>query len=178
MRHGEQSGAPKAARMTVEQVHEILASIPDPEMPISIVDLGIVQNARVRGGDPVVEIDITPTFVGCPALDVLEGAIRQKLMDAGATQVNVRFVHDPPWSVERITDSGREALRRHGVTVPRRGFAATTLVPLTIASAESVACPFCGSASTNMESAFGPTRCRTIYYCSACKNQFEHMKPI
>lgn len=166
--------------ISLDDIRSILRTILDPEMPINIVDLGIV--ADVRCDDAGVEIDITPTFVGCPALDVLRAEIVGRLRAAGAMNVQVRFIHDPPWSVKKISDDGRAALRVHGVTVPqhgtRIGSAAATLVPLSISPAESVACPYCGSLRTNMESAFGPTRCRTIYYCAGCRNQFEHMKAI
>lgn len=194
-----------------QKIDAILRTVLDPEMPVNIVDLGIVADVRVEGGERVA-VDITPTFVGCPALDVLRADIEKRLRSAGASAVNVRFVNDPVWSVERISDAGREALRQHGVTVPARGSVrpngpgccgasgvadsrekltnaanggsqttatcpTTPLVPLTI-SAEPVACPFCGDRRTHLESRFGPTRCRTIYYCDACKNQFEHMKAI
>jgi ring-1,2-phenylacetyl-CoA epoxidase subunit PaaD len=166
--------------ISLDAVHSVLRTILDPEMPINIVDLGIV--ADVRCDDAGVEVHITPTFIGCPALDVLRDEIVRRLRAAGAGDARVRFVHDPPWSVERITDAGREALRVHGVTVPQHGaarsLAGTTLVPLTQSSGAPVACPYCGSARTSMESPFGPTRCRTIYYCTACQNQFEHMKAI
>jgi ring-1,2-phenylacetyl-CoA epoxidase subunit PaaD len=214
----------------------VLCGILDPEMPINIVDLGIVHALRIEpqqspepnradapndgaplrrtsahagpaaGGHVVVEI--TPTFVGCPALDVLRREIDERLRAvAGVSTVEVRFVNHPPWTVQRISPAGREALRRHGVTVPagpsapRPGVdeqAASALgavvgipVPLTTsvgprgvpggargAARDRVACPFCGSASTRCESTFGPTRCRMIYYCEACRNTFEHLKDV
>ncbi|MFN0137511.1 MAG: 1,2-phenylacetyl-CoA epoxidase subunit PaaD [Phycisphaerae bacterium] len=205
--------------MNVQDVRATLATVLDPEMPINIVDLGIVTDVRVHsdnqactahdadapsvshGSAPAiqnpkskiqnpeacrVEVDITPTFIGCPALDVLREEIEWKLRTLGATDIRVRFVNDPPWSVERITDAGREALRKHGVTVPQRGSLQKTvgpdgspIVPLTIGGSPAfAACPYCGSDQTHMESQFGPTRCRMIYYCDACRNQFEHMKPV
>ncbi|MBI5864504.1 MAG: phenylacetate-CoA oxygenase subunit PaaJ [Planctomycetes bacterium] len=154
-------------------------------MPIDIVSLGIVVEVRARpaADSPAsdIEVDITPTFVGCPALDMLRTQIESRLKSAGAARVRVRFINDPPWSVERISDGGREALRLHGVTVPARGLVRNLpsgLVPLTVSAREPIACPYCGSLSTRMESPFGPTRCRTIHYCDACRNQFEHMKPV
>ncbi len=173
------------------QIDAALRTVLDPEMPVNIVDLGIVADVRVEAGGRVA-VDITPTFVGCPALDVLRQDIEKRLRASGASDVSVRFVNDPVWSVERISDEGREALRRHGVTVPARGSVqpaggccatgsapqdTSNFVPLTI-STGPLACPFCGDRRTRLESRFGPTRCRTIYYCDACKNQFEHMKAI
>ena len=175
--------------MTRDEAMRVLATIDDPEMPISIVDLGIV--TEVRAGDAV-EVDLTPTFVGCPALDYLESKIVRELMAAGATEARVRFVNEPVWSIDRISAAGRESLRQHGVTVPRRGGCGSgltlsneTLVPLGRPAGsggpvgeETVACPFCGSVRTHMESPFGPTRCRSIFYCDECRNGFEHMKPV
>ncbi len=164
---------------TTAAVREVLATIPDPEMPISIVDLGLIEDVRITG--PAVAIDVLPTFVGCPALDMIRNDIIEKVsvLD-GVEIVAVNFLYDPPWTVDRITDVGRAELGRHGVTVPDRG---TRLhaepgdgtVPL---RTSAVPCPFCGSTATRLDSAFGPTRCRMIYYCEACRNGFEHMKRV
>lgn len=162
--------------MNAHEIEAILRTIDDPEMPINIVDLGIV--AGINCDPSRVEIRITPTFVGCPALDVLRSEIIDRLRAAGIPEPRVAFVNDPPWSVERISDAGREALRAHGVTTPSRGQTAARFTQLTVSKPESVACPYCGSVNTRLESPFGPTRCRTIYYCDGCMNQFEHMKAI
>ena len=150
-------------------------------MPITIVELGIVEDIRLtragesgEDGDAAVEIDILPTFVGCPALDVLERDIRDKVGAlSGVAHVDVRFVFDPPWTVDRISQRGRESLREFGVTVPHKAHP-QPLVQLHL----PVACPFCNATETRVTSAFGPTRCRMIYYCDACKNTFEHMKRV
>lgn len=222
-----------AAPMTRQQVLEVLRHVFDPEMPINIVDLGIVHDVRVEerpaapptgspsrrgsgdasasssGAGRQVVVGITPTFVGCPALDLLERQVRERVgAMPGVVAVRVQFVHSPPWTPDLITDAGRQALRAHGVTVPRRASARCcgderaggpeASVPLTIASPaggprgvdpngaapretrpardDEPSCPFCGSRSTHMESRFGPTRCRMIYYCVACRNSFEHIK--
>jgi len=166
-----------------ESIMNVLREILDPEMPISIVDLGLVESIRVEtnGEDASVCIVILPTFVGCPALPMIEDEIKVKVGELdGVSAVEVQFVHDPPWSVDRISDVGRASLAAHGVTVPERGSA------LAIPGHESpvqlrtsaIACPFCSSDNTRMESQFGPTRCRMIYYCESCKNSFEHMKRV
>ena len=148
---------------------DVLRTIPDPEMPISIVDLGLVESIERTDGD--VKIVMLPTFVGCPALDMIRGDVESKVgAMSDVDTVTVHWVNDPPWTVDRISNEGRESLRAHGVTVPTPG---TT--PLTISA---VNCPFCGSSSTSLESAFGPTRCRMIHYCDACGNSFEQMKRI
>jgi ring-1,2-phenylacetyl-CoA epoxidase subunit PaaD len=157
-----------------------LATIPDPEMPISIVDLGLIEQVDIDATH--VAVTVLPTFVGCPALPMIADEITKKLCArADIDDVDVRFVHDPPWSVDRISDEGRTSLRAHGVTVPEHGSKlpvaahAGGTVELTTSV---VPCPFCNSHSTTLESSFGPTRCRMIYYCNACKNTFEHMRRV
>jgi ring-1,2-phenylacetyl-CoA epoxidase subunit PaaD len=157
-----------------EDVQNVLRTINDPEMPINIVDLGIVKEVRL---EPVsseesnsrmrVAVDLLPTFVGCPALPIIDEEIRRKVGAlAGVSTVEVEFHYDPLWTAERISEAGREALRQIGVTVPGDSHPTAPL------------CPFCGSAEVHLESSFGPTRCRMIYYCPACRNSFEHMKKV
>ncbi len=149
-----------------------MATIDDPEMPISIVELGIILRVNVDGG--VARIDLTPTFTGCPALDMIDAHIRAKVgMLDDIDRVEIEHVFDPPWSAQRISESGRARLKEHGVTVPGRKY-----VQLSTAAQEVVACPFCASTETHLDSPFGPTRCRVIYYCDSCRNSFEHLKAI
>jgi ring-1,2-phenylacetyl-CoA epoxidase subunit PaaD len=163
--------------VTREAVLDVLQTIDDPEMPINIVDLGIVESVRVEadaaGGETRVAIEILPTFVGCPALPVIEEEVRKRVGElSGVGRVEVQFRFDPPWSVDRISQAGRERLRRFGLTVPTSG-------KLAIASeTPEPRCPICGSAAVILENQFGPTRCRMIYYCEACKNPFEHLKRL
>lgn len=153
-----------------EAVFDALRDIPDPEMPISIVDLGIVDDVRADDSGRV-EIDLLPTFVGCPALELIESQVRAKASALpGVSAVDVHIKYDPPWSVDRISAAGRETLRHFGVTVPH---AACHSQP----SAEPT-CPFCGSDRVHLESSFGPTRCRMIYHCDACQHPFEHLKRL
>lgn len=170
--------------ITTDTITDVLRTIPDPEMPISIVDLGLIEAIRIEGepGAAQVSIDVLPTFVGCPALEMIADDITAKVgCVPGVESVDVRFLYDPPWSVDRISGEGREALRAHGVTVPDRG-GALPVPGHTGAAVEfrtsAVTCPFCESDQTTLESSFGPTRCRMIYYCKACRNSFERMKKI
>jgi ring-1,2-phenylacetyl-CoA epoxidase subunit PaaD len=170
---------------TRDDIFNVLRTIPDPEMPISIVDLGLIEDVRAENGS--VEVVMLPTFIGCPALDMIADDVKAKVgaID-GIARVDVRWIFDPPWSVDRITPAGRESLRAHGVTVPERGsklpVAGHILGPggdtLLKLSTSAVPCPYCGSRSTTLESSFGPTRCRTIYYCEKCRNSFEHLKRV
>jgi len=160
---------------------DTLRTIDDPEMPISIVDLGIVGDVHVDDDGATVTIVILPTFVGCPALDMIRDDIERAVgAMTGVDAVVVRFAFDPPWTVDRISEDGRESLRLHGVTVPGSGAGAgrgqkTATVTL---RTSAIPCPYCGSTETRLESPFGPTRCRAIHYCDACRNVFEHMKRV
>ncbi len=164
-------------------IMDVLRTIPDPEMPISIVDLGLIESVEVApsGDQSAVRVVALPTFVGCPALDMIRRDIEDRVGALlGVRSVEVQWVNEPPWSVDRISAAGRESLRAHGVTVPDPGGqlagSGAATVALTVAGA--VPCPFCGSIKTRQDSPFGPTRCRMIYYCDACRNSFEHLKRV
>jgi ring-1,2-phenylacetyl-CoA epoxidase subunit PaaD len=159
-----------------EAVLAVLHTINDPEMPINIVDLGIVEKVRIEpsttadeNSEASLAIDLLPTFIGCPALLVIEEEVRRRVSALpGVAQVAVHFRCDPPWTVDRITEAGREALAMFGITVPSPN----------APGASAPRCPFCGSSAVSLESPFGPTRCRMIYYCSSCRNSFEHLKRV
>ncbi|TMK85856.1 MAG: phenylacetate-CoA oxygenase subunit PaaJ [Actinobacteria bacterium] len=160
------------------EVWEALAGVHDPEIPpCSITDLGIVE--RVVLSEQAIDVDLLPTFAGCPALDVIkqeaEAAVRSA---APGHDVRVRFVYSPRWTSDRITPAGRDALRSYGITPPGSPRGDRVVIPLAaLLPTEGATCPFCGSANTVMESAFGPTLCRATHYCRACRNPFEAFKP-
>lgn len=152
--------------LSVEQVHEALRAVKDPEIPTcSIVDLGIVERVEVTAD--AVEVDLLPTFAGCPALDVIKQDVEQAVRALG-TQARVRFVNAPPWTSDRVTPAGAEALREYGI--------GSAVVLQIGGKPRPIACPYCGATDTVEESAFGPTPCRTIRYCSSCRNPFEGFK--
>jgi ring-1,2-phenylacetyl-CoA epoxidase subunit PaaD len=163
------------------RVWRALAAVHDPEIPpASITDLGIVEGVRVS--EEQVEVDLLPTFSGCPALDVIrEDAEAAVAKVAGDRAVHVAFVYAPPWTSDRISPEGRSALESHGITPPGGGSKAGERVVIPLASLQrnlwSVDCPFCGSRETVMESAFGPTLCRSTHFCKGCRNPFEAFKP-
>ena len=170
--------------VTSGDIMGVLGTIDDPEMPISIVDLGLIEDIRIANGadEAKVSIDVLPTFVGCPALEMIANEITEKVGALeGVGETDVRIVYDPPWSVDRITDEGRASLKTHGVTVPETGGRLSVpgheggAVELRISA---IKCPYCSSDETALDSMFGPTRCRMIYYCKACRNSFEHMKKV
>jgi ring-1,2-phenylacetyl-CoA epoxidase subunit PaaD len=159
--------------VTVEDVWKALAEIPDPEIPvISLVDLGVVKGVEVDDG--TVSVDFTPTFMGCPALDVMRREIEARIAELGAeANVNVRL--DDSWSTDDITAEGREKLRAAGFAPPTpRPAGPLELVQLQ----RGFRCPYCGSTSTRLENLFGPTPCRSIRYCEDCRQPFEQFKTI
>ena len=165
-----------------ERVWEALGTVHDPEIPpCSITDLGIVEDVRVA--EDAVEVDLLPTFVGCPALDVIRDDVTMAVQAvAEGRAVRVRFLYSPPWTSDRITQRGHEALKAYGITPPgsgQGGETRTTLIPLSAVQRgpREAACPFCGAAETVLESDFGPTLCRSIRFCPSCRNPFEAFKP-
>ena len=160
--------------VSVEQVWAALAEIPDPEIPvISLVDLGVVRDVEVEDGR--VRVDFTPTFLGCPALEVMREAIAERIAALGA-EPEVRVLSDDSWSTDRITPEGREKLRASGFAPPApRAAGATTLVQL---QSNGFRCPYCGSNDTALENIFGPTPCRSLRYCRSCRQPFEQFKTI
>jgi ring-1,2-phenylacetyl-CoA epoxidase subunit PaaD len=160
--------------VTAEQVWAALAEIPDPEIPvISLVELGVVRDVQVADGR--VQVDFTPTFLGCPALEVMREAMAERIRSLGA-EPEVHVLTDDSWSTDRITPEGREKLRASGFAPPApRGAAPPTLVQL---ESKGFRCPYCGSRDTALENIFGPTPCRSLRYCRSCKQPFEHFKTI
>jgi ring-1,2-phenylacetyl-CoA epoxidase subunit PaaD len=161
--------------VTAEEVWDALAEIPDPEIPVvSLVDLGVVRDVAVDDG--TVRIDFTPTFLGCPALEVMRDAMAESVRALGA-EPDVRVVLDDSWSTDKITPEGREKLRASGFAppAPRSAGTTTSLVQL---NGAVFRCPYCGSTDTTLENLFGPTPCRSVRYCNACRQPFEQFKTI
>jgi len=154
-------------------VRAALAEVADPEIPVvSIVDLGMVEDVRV-GADGI-HVVLLPTFVGCPALDVIRSAVELRLRDFDRA-VDVRFEYHVPWTSDRITPDGHHKLRASGFAPPAPVQADS---PVLVQLMTPVDCPNCGSDRTVLESAFGPTQCRAIYHCTACRQPFEAFKPV
>jgi ring-1,2-phenylacetyl-CoA epoxidase subunit PaaD len=160
--------------VTPDQVWDVLAEIEDPEIPvISLVDLGVIRNVAVENG--TVRVEFTPTFLGCPALEVMRDAIAAKIEGLGADP-EVEVVTDDSWKTDRITPAGREKLRAACFAPPApRAAGAPTLVQL---QRGVFRCPYCGSTETRLENIFGPTPCRSLRYCASCRQPFEQFKTI
>ena len=160
--------------VTEARVWEALAEIPDPEIPVvSLVDLGVIRDVEVEDGR--VRVNFTPTFLGCPALEVMREAIAARVAALGA-EPEVAVVSDDSWSTDRITAHGREKLRASGFAPPApRAEGQPNLVQL---QSNAFRCPYCGSRDTALENIFGPTPCRSLRYCRSCRQPFEQFKTI
>jgi ring-1,2-phenylacetyl-CoA epoxidase subunit PaaD len=151
---------------------EVAGAVPDPELPVlTIADLGVLRGVEV-GDDGAVEVTITPTYSGCPAMETIRCDIQGALADAGFADVRVRTVLAPAWTTDWISDRGRAALQEFGIAPSgRRG---SGVVGLTLA----VRCPQCGSPETREISRFGSTACKALWQCRACGEPFDHMKTL
>jgi ring-1,2-phenylacetyl-CoA epoxidase subunit PaaD len=160
------------------QVWSELAAIADPEIPaISLVELGVIGSVTVD--DRRVEVELLPTFVGCPAIGVMQERISERIGALGlAEQVEVRVSFTPPWTSERITPEGRERLRLSGFAPPHVGPAPVGGSLQELAVLAVAECPYCGSRNTTLENPFGPTLCRAIHHCSDCRQPFEQFKRV
>ena len=160
-----------------------LDEVADPEIPnISIVELGMVERIEVRPDALVVEL--LPTFVGCPAIELIREAVATRLAAFGRP-VQVEMTFSSPWTTDRISPEGREKLRRSGFAPPphvapggRSGGRALPMIDPMLGMAAPVECPYCRSTDTTLENVFGPTQCRSIRHCAACRQPFEAFKPV
>ena len=163
--------------LTREAVWEALAEVPDPEIPVvSVVDLGLVHTVELDG--ELLRVELLPTFVGCPALELIRRSVADRL--AGMAQrVEVEMTFAVPWTSDRITPDGRRKLRQSGFAPPGPAGAGDAR-PLfaTIAMRPTATCPWCGSADTTLENLFGPTLCRTMFWCNRCRQPFEQFKAV
>ncbi|HEX6315755.1 MAG TPA: 1,2-phenylacetyl-CoA epoxidase subunit PaaD [Gemmatimonadaceae bacterium] len=156
---------------------EAVGAVLDPEVPVlSVIDLGIVRDIREEDG--VVVVDVTPTYSGCPAMRVIEHDIVEALERAGATDVRVNTVFQPAWTTDWISEDARERLRAYGIAPPTgQAAVGTELIPLQ-RRPDVVRCPRCDSTRTVRRSEFGSTACKAIYFCDACSEPFEYLKPL
>lgn len=154
-------------------IWEILESVSDPEIPVlTVADLGIVREVKVEADDQV-EVIITPTYSGCPAMNTIAINIRAALQEAGYDQVKVTTVLHPAWTTDWMSESGREKLKAYGIAPPVRGTADKGVL---FAEQPTVACPQCGSEHTELVSQFGSTACKSLYRCLDCREPFDYFK--
>lgn len=169
-------------RATVDQRRERvwaeLADIADPEIPaISLVDLGVIGSVTVD--DERVSVQLLPTFIGCPAIGVMQEQIvaRVRALEI-ADDVEVAISFDPPWTSDRISAHGRERLRLSGFAPPQIAETPGLIGLDDLAVLPVAECPYCSSRNTTLENPFGPTLCRAIYHCADCHQPFEQFKAV
>lgn len=151
---------------------EVAGGVADPEIPVlSIADLGVLRDARLRD-DGGVEVDITPTYSGCPAMNMIAVQVEAALRAAGLPEPRVRLVLSPAWTTDWMTEAGREKLRAYGVAPPAPRASRRALFGMD----EELACPRCGGADTEKLSEFGSTACKSLWRCTACREPFDHFK--
>lgn len=153
-----------------EQALLAVREVCDPEIPVlTIADLGVLRDVVVQDGQ--VEVVITPTYSGCPAMNMIQFEIEVALEKAGIMGGRVRTVLNPAWTTDWMTDEGRRKLREYGVAPPQRGGGRRALF-----GADTVECPNCGSADTHVLSEFGSTSCKALWRCEACREPFDYFK--
>lgn len=163
-----------ATQISEKEILSLLHEVKDPEIPrVSVVELGMITGVKVSGFNKV-EIKMTPTFAGCPAVDILKAEIKNKVLELPVEDVDVIVDYDVQWSSDMITEEGRKHLKESGFALPAHLHNEFVTIDLLT----NVECPFCGSKKTRLKNPFGPTLCRAIHYCDACSQAFEQFKPI
>jgi ring-1,2-phenylacetyl-CoA epoxidase subunit PaaD len=163
--------APDTDKTTL--VRNILRDVTDPEVPVlSILDLGIVREINVAGD--ALEVVITPTYSGCPAMDVISMNIRMALLQAGYRNVSIRQVLSPAWTTDWMTEEGKNKLKAYGIAPPQ--YKPVVCEPELFGKEEAIQCPRCNSYNTRLVSQFGSTACKALYQCNDCKEPFDYFK--
>jgi ring-1,2-phenylacetyl-CoA epoxidase subunit PaaD len=168
----------QAMQTTIERAWHVLESVPDPEIPVvSIRELGILRDVR-HGDDGVLEVVITPTYSGCPAMSQIAEDIAKAIDDAQLGAHRIETVLAPAWTTDWITDDAREKLRRYGIAPPT-GACVSTENPIRFVARKpaTIACPRCGSTHTEKLAQFGSTACKALYRCIDCREPFDYFKP-
>lgn len=156
---------------TEDQIWAVLESVTDPEIPVlSVTDMGIIR--EVHAGEEV-EVVITPTYSGCPAMNTIEVNIKAALQDAGCQRVRVRTVLSPAWTTDWLTEAGRRKLKEYGIAPPQDAVADKNAL---FGKERVVPCPLCDSENTEMLSQFGSTACKSLYRCKDCLEPFDYFK--
>ena len=164
---GSAEGGEHALR---ERASRAVSEVCDPEIPVlTIADLGVLREVAVRDGR--VEVVITPTYSGCPAMNTIQLEIELALERAGIRGGRVRTVLSPAWTTDWMTEEGRRKLLDYGIAPPKRGGGRRALF-----GTEEVVCPRCGSADTGVLSEFGSTSCKALWRCRACREPFDHFR--
>jgi ring-1,2-phenylacetyl-CoA epoxidase subunit PaaD len=158
---------------TTEQIYKWLEDVKDPEIPVlSLVDLGVITSVTIDNDK--VTVSMTPTFVGCPALDLMKEEVKAVLEKNGIKKITIDVSFKTPWSSDLISEKGKVALKKFGLAPPPAAQNLFTDIDIL----ENVPCPRCDGTNTELKTPFGPTLCRSIHYCNNCHEAFEQFKPL
>ncbi len=161
--------------LTKENIFSILSEIPDPEIPvITIVELGVVRNVNIID-EKNIEVTITPTYSGCPAMKQMEDDVRKKLSEQGFQNINIKMVYSPPWTTDWLSTEAKLKLQKYGIAPPEES---TTDKSFLTGKHKAITCPRCKSKNTQMVSQFGSTACKALYKCLDCLEAFDYFKCI
>jgi ring-1,2-phenylacetyl-CoA epoxidase subunit PaaD len=150
----------------MEKIRSILSTVTDPEIPVlTISDLGIIRDVKLNGDE--VEVVITPTYTGCPAMDMIAMNIKMALLEKGYSKIKINSVLAPAWTTDWMTEEGKRKLKEYGIAAPDKKIT----IPV-----DGVECPLCNSTNTKLISEFGSTACKALYQCSDCKEPFDYFK--
>lgn len=159
-------------RPSINEVYRWLEAVKDPEIPVlSLVDLGVITNIKIESNS--IEVEMTPTFVGCPAIDLMKNEVADVIRKQGIEQVSVTISFKEAWTSDKISEKGKAALKNFGLAPPPSAALITDIDIL-----DHAVCPRCNTDNTEMKSPFGSTLCRSIHYCHTCKESFEQFKPL
>ncbi len=152
--------------ISTQNIWKILEQVTDPEVPVlTITDLGIVRDVKLNGDE--VEIIITPTYTGCPAMDMIAMNIKLALIENGYPNIKITSVLAPAWTTDWMSEEGKRKLKEYGIAAPDKKFEI---------AADGVECPLCNSTNTKLISEFGSTACKALYQCTDCKEPFDYFK--
>ena len=152
-----------------KKIWSILETVTDPEVPVlSVIDLGIIRGVQFSPlGDGGIEVIITPTYTGCPAMDMITMNIKLTLLQNGFNNVKVTSVLSPAWTTDWMSEDGKRKLKEYGIAAPDKKF---------IIAKDGVECPLCHSTNTKLVSEFGSTACKALFQCNDCKEPFDYFK--
>lgn len=164
-----------ALSITENKIQEILDEVCDPEIPVlSIVDLGIVRNIKVTQENNAIEITITPTYTGCPAMDVISMNIKMLLLQNGFKNITIKTVLAPAWTTDWMSEAGKQKLKAYGIAPPHT--TQSVCAHDAFQKEQAIQCPHCNSWHTQLISNFGSTACKALYKCETCKEPFHYFK--
>jgi ring-1,2-phenylacetyl-CoA epoxidase subunit PaaD len=160
--------------LSKQNIFDLLAEIPDPEIPVlNIVELGVIRD--IIPGKESVEVIITPTYSGCPAMKQMEDDVKKKLSEAGFKQIKITTVYNPAWTTDWLSAAARSKLQQYGIAPPEES---TTDKSFITGKHKAVTCPRCRSKDTVLVSQFGSTACKALYKCNNCLEVFDYFKCI